>query len=87
MRYLYSKINSESDEEQRVEITGYKGTYSAFEKVETETATFYIYECDMYRFDPQPYIIVMYLEEQPVAVYETEDSLIHFLSTEGFIDE
>lgn len=87
MRYLYSKIDSETDEEQRVEISGYSGTYSAFEKVETEEATWYIYECDMYRFNPQPYIIVMYIDEQPIAVYETDDSLIHFLSTEGFIDE
>ena len=87
MRYLYSKIDSETGEEQRIEITGYSGTYSAFEKVETEEATFYIYDCDMYRFDPQSYIVVMYIDEQPIAVWETEDNLIHFLSTEGFIDE
>lgn len=74
------------DEEQGVDIEGYRGTWSAFEKVEIDGITYYIYEHDRYG-DMTNYLVVGFDGDFPLAVYETYDGLLQCLLDEEVISD
>ena len=90
--YNYTEIAAQiiDDEEALKEyphekINGYDGRWSALEFVALEDATYYMYENDTYG-DETCYLVVKYVDEQPVAVYETYDSLLQCLEDEEIIE-
>ena len=91
--YNYTEIAAQiidDDEEalkefQREKINGYIGRWSALESLTVEDATYYMYEHDTYG-DESCYLVVKYVDEQPVAVYETYDSLLQCLEDEEIIE-
>lgn len=85
-RNYYSIVRDvERDEEQNVKIDGYRGKWSAFEKIELDGAVYYIYEHNTYG-DETCYLVVCYVDEAPIDVYETYDGLIQCLVDEEIID-
>ena len=83
---LFEVMDVAEDEEQSVEIEGYTGKWSAFEKLITENATYYIYENDRYG-DSTWYLVVGYADGMPIEVYETYDNIIQCLMDEEIIEE
>lgn len=90
--YNYTEIATQivDDEEalkeyQHEKINGYTGRWSALEFVALEDATYYIYEHDFYG-DETCYLVVKYVDEQPVSVYETYDNLLQCLEDEEIIE-
>ena len=81
---MYNVVNV-TDEEQNIHIDGYKNTWSAFEKLETIDATYYIYENDRWG-DCTCFVVVGYADMMPIAVYETYDNLIQCLIDEKIIE-
>ena len=67
-------------------ITGKANKWSALEKCETEEGTYYLYESDKYGLE-LPYIVIKYVDEQPIEIYETYFGILSFLQTEGIIEE
>lgn len=82
----YNVENVKNDEEQSVEIDGYTDTWSAFEKVETDDTTYYIYENDKWG-DMTCYLVVGYADGMPIVVYETYDNIVQCLIDEEIIEE
>lgn len=83
--YKYETKEINENEEQNVKIDGYKNTWSAFEKLETENGTYYIYENDKFG-DLTCYLVCLVSEETILEVYETFDDIITCLEDEGIID-
>ena len=86
MDFEFAVASGAEDEEQSVEIEGYTGRWSAFEKLETADSIYYIYENDRYG-DLTCFLVVRWADGMPIEVYETYDSINQCLMDEGIIEE
>ena len=81
---LYNSIQDVSTEEQNVFFDGYIGSWSAFQKVNIDGSTFYIYEHNTYG-DMTSYLVVQFVDDMPIAIFETYDNIIQCLIDEDVI--
>lgn len=73
-----------TEEEQSVKFDGYKGGWSALEKTVIGDATYYIYEHDVYG-DETCYLVVEFIDDMPMRIFETYDGLEQCLIDEEVI--
>jgi hypothetical protein len=73
-----------TDEEQHVKIDGYRGKWSAIEKTIIDDATYYIYEHDSFG-DETCYLVVEFIDDMPMRIFETYDGLEQCLIDEEVI--
>jgi len=77
-------VRNAGDKEQNVRFSEYIGRWSAFEGLELDGATYYIYESNRYG-DETCYLVVKYIDNMPIDIYETYDGLIQCLIDEDII--
>ena len=73
------------DEKQHERFSEYIGSWGAFEKLDLGDATYYIYEHNKYG-DETCYLVVKYINDMPIDIYETYDNIIECLIDEEIID-
>lgn len=72
-------------EEQHIKIDGYTGRWSSFEKVALDGATYYIYENDYYG-DMTNFLVIQFIDDMPINVFETYDNIAECLKDNEIID-
>ena len=71
-------------EHEHIKIDGYTGKWSALEYTILDSGTYYIYENDIYG-DMTCFLVIKYLDDEPIEVYETYDGLEQCLIDEDII--
>ena len=74
----------EDEDFQHIKISGKTGYWSATEKCTTENATYYLYKNDN-DICHIPFVIVEYVDEQPITTFDTNVDLLTFLESECII--
>ena len=82
----YVLTDNISEEEQGISIEGYTNKWSAFEALETDEEVFLIYENDRYG-DLTCYVVIGYINGQPVDIFETYDNIVQCLIDEEVLTD
>lgn len=80
----YHEINIIAGEKQGIKIDGYKNRWSAFESVDVNGTVYYIFENDTWG-DITCYLVIGYVDDSPVEIYETYDGLEQCLMDEDIL--
>lgn len=84
MANIIIKSADNETEHQHINIDGYRGKWSAIEYTELDSGNYYIYEHDTWG-DETCYLVVRYIDEEPMDIYETYDGIEQCLIDEDII--